>query len=66
MIDVWQKIFISNPINSGVGSYAQVTIESIRNKAILLGYHHSDSHYVVYEDEIDNLIDALTKLKQHF
>lgn len=62
MIDTWKKIFYS-PDAQGTGSFAEVTIDSIQNKAILLGYHHSQSKFVVYEDEIDGLIAALQELR---
>lgn len=63
MIDTICKRFISNPVDSGVGTYLKVTVSSIPNKAILMGYHHSEEHMVIYEDEIDNMIEALQELR---
>lgn len=64
MIDVWKKIRISDSV--GCGPYAMVTIDSIENKAILLGDErvYGDRHFVVYEDEVDRLIEALTELRK--
>lgn len=62
MIDTIKKEFYS-PNQQGTGSFAEVTVDSIANKAILLGYHHSNERFVIYQDEIDSLIDSLNNLR---
>ena len=64
MIDTLERIHtIPNDINS---IFAEVTIDSRRNHAILIGNNHSDKRTVVFYDEIDNLIEALELLKDKY
>ena len=63
MIDVIRKVNYEDPIG-GTGGFAEVTAESMENGAILLGYHHSNSRYVVFKGDIDSLIKALQDLKE--
>lgn len=44
--------------------FAEVTVDSIANDAILIGYNFSNQRTVVYASDIDNLIEALHKLKE--
>lgn len=64
MIDVWKKIYYSPEGDQGIGSTAEVTLDSMQHKSILLGYHHSTSKFIVYENEIDGLIEALQELRE--
>lgn len=64
MIDVIHKCWLDNPMqNWSVGTFMEVTTDSIANNAILIGYHHSDERMVIYADEVDNAIAALQKLR---
>lgn len=66
MIDVWQKIQYGD---IGSGDYVAVTIESLENRAIVLGNDsiHGNRRFVIYEDQVEALIEALTTLKKlHF
>lgn len=64
MIDVMCKRWLDNPeTNNSVGSFMEVTVESIANKAILIGYHNSKERMVIYADEVDNAIAALQELR---
>lgn len=65
MIDVIHKIHYEDP-TGGTGGFAEVTVDSIANQAILLGYHHSNTRYVVYAQDVDNLINTLQFLKETY
>lgn len=62
MIDVIKKIYYGD---TGSGDFAEVTVDSIRNCAILLGNEsiYADSRKVIYKSDIDNLVDALRELQ---
>jgi len=62
MIDVWKRIEYGD---TGSGDFAEITIESMQNFAILLGNEsiHGTSRFVVYMSDVDNLIEALQELK---
>lgn len=64
MIDVIRKIYYSDV---GSGDFVEVTVDSIQNLAILLGNEsiQGDRRVVIYEDNIDTLIEALYELKEY-
>lgn len=64
MIDVIRKIYYSDV---GSGDFAEVTVESIQNFAVLIGNESTrgNSRTVVYKEDIDDLIEALTQLKEY-
>lgn len=64
MIDTIQKIHTSP--NDTHSLFAEVTIESIANQAILLGHNFTDKRTVVFADDVDALIDALQTLKAKY
>lgn len=63
MINVIKKIYSDD--KKGLGPFAEVTVDSIQNLAILVGTDITDSRVVVYWDEVDGLIEALQKLKEY-
>lgn len=64
MIDVIQKIHTSE--NDPHSLFAEVTVESIANNAILIGHNFTDSRTVCYKEDVDNLIEALQLLKNKY
>lgn len=62
MIDVWRRIEYGD---TGSGDFAEITIESMQNFAILLGNEsvYGERRFVVYESDVNALIDALVELK---
>ena len=53
--------------DTGSGDYAEVTIDSIENQAILLGNDSISSRKkVIYASEVDSLIEALQNLKHNY
>lgn len=65
MIDIIRKIEFGN---TGSGDFVEVTIDSIQHKAILLGNlsTYGDRRFVIYETDIDALINALQVLKGQY
>lgn len=57
MIDVIHKIHMAE--HDPHSLFVEVTVDSIANNALLIGYNFTDSRTVVYEDDIDKLIEAL-------
>lgn len=64
MIDVIHKIHTDYTDPHSL--FAEVTIDSIANNAILIGHNFTDSRTVVYSEDVDNLIEALTLLKTKY
>lgn len=64
MIDVIHKIHTSP--NDPHSLFTEVTVDSIANNAILIGHNFTDSRTVVYSEDVDNLIEALTLLKTKY
>lgn len=64
MIDVIHKIHTSR--NNPNSLFAEVTVDSIANHALHIGYETPDSKVVVYADEVDRLIEILTILKETY
>lgn len=64
MIDVIQKIHTSP--NDPHSLFAEVTVESIANNAILIGHNFNDSRTVVWPEDVDNLCIALQMLKNKY
>lgn len=64
MIDVIRKIYYGD---TGSGDFAEVTVDSIENFAILLGNDSisGDRRFVIYDQDVDRLIDALIELKTY-
>lgn len=64
MIDVIKKIYYSDV---GSGDFVEVTIDSVENLAILMGNEsvQGDRRTVIFESDIDALIDALSELKEY-
>jgi len=62
MIDVLRRIEYGD---TGSGDFAEITTESMQNFAILLGNESvsGDRRFVVYESDVNALIDALVELK---
>lgn len=64
MIDTIKKIYYGD---TGSGDYAEVTVDSIDNFAILLGNDSiSNRKKVIYASEVDALIEALQNLKHNY
>ena len=65
MIDVIHKIYFGDTVS---GDFAEVTVDSIHNLAILLGNEsiHEGKRFVVYRSDIDNLIKTLEFLKETY
>lgn len=65
MIDVIHKVQYGN---TGSGDFAEVTVDSIENDAILLGNESisGNRRYVVYKSDIDNLVNTLQFLKETY
>lgn len=64
MIDTIKRIQYGD---TGSGDYAEVTVDSIENHAILLGNDSMSSRKkVIYVSEVDTLIEALQNLKQNY
>lgn len=65
MIDVIRKIEFGD---TGSGDFVEVTIDSIQHKAILLGNlsTYGEKRFVIYEPDIDALINALQVLKREY
>lgn len=64
MIDVIQKIHtVQTDPNS---LFAEVTVDSIANQAILIGCNLSSGRHVVFADDVDALIVALQTLKTKY
>lgn len=65
MIDVIHKIQYGD---TGSGDFAEVTVDSIANYAILLGNEsiRGDSRTVIYKQDVDALIEALQFLKEEY
>lgn len=64
MIDVIKKIHIGEVFN-GLTVVAEVTVESIQNECILLGYAGEQGRMVVNATEIDELVAALQELRKY-
>lgn len=64
MIDVIHKIHTLP--NDPHSLFAEVTIDSIANHAILIGHNFTDSRTVVYPEDVDALIEALQLLKSKY
>lgn len=64
MIDVIHKIHTNE--NDPHSLFAEVTVDSIANNAILIGHNFTDSRTVVYPEDIDNLCIALQLLKSKY
>lgn len=62
MIDVIRKIYYGD---TGSGDFAEVTVDSIANCAILLGNGsiNNTSRTVIYKTDIEGLIEALRILQ---
>lgn len=62
MIDVIRKIYYGD---IGSGDFAEVTVDSIANYAILLGNESITGHKrtVIYKSDIDSLVEALRELQ---
>lgn len=65
MIDVIHKIYYGD---TGSGDFAEVTVDSIANYAILLGNDSINPNHrtVIYKLDIDTLIEALQHLKSEY
>lgn len=61
MIDVIHKIHTSK--NNPNSLFVEVTVDSITNQALHIGYETPSQKVVVYRDEIDKPIEALQTLK---
>ena len=64
MIDVIHKIHTNE--HDPHSLFAEVTVDSIANNAILIGHNFTDSRTVVYPEDVDNLIQALQLLKSKY
>lgn len=64
MIDVLTKIY-SDDLR-GQGTYAQVTVNSLQNLAVLVGHDSTLPEIVVYFDELDGFIEALQALREQY
>lgn len=64
MIDVIQKIHVDECDPHSL--FAEVTIDSIANNAILIGHNFTNSRTVVYPEDVDNLCIALQMLKNKY
>lgn len=64
MIDVIHKIHKDR--NDPHSLFAEVTVDSIANNAILIGHNFTDSRTVVYSEDVDRLIEILTILKETY
>ena len=62
MIDVIHKIHTNN--NDPHSLFAEVTVDSIANNALHIGYNFIDSRTVVFASDVDRLIEILTILKE--
>ncbi|MOA56333.1 hypothetical protein D3C78_1802940 [compost metagenome] len=62
MLDVIRKIYYGD---TGSGDFAEVTVDSIANYAILLGNESisGDKRTVIYKSDIDSLVEALRELQ---
>lgn len=64
MITTIKKIYYGD---TGSGDYAEVTVDSIENHAILLGNDSiSDRKTVVFSSHVYDLIEALQDLKTNY
>jgi len=62
MIDVIKKIYYGTD-----GDFVEVTVESIQNKAILIGSDRmGGQRKVVYQSEVLDLIEALINLETNY
>lgn len=64
MIDVIHKIHTSRTDPHSL--FAEVTVDSIANHALHIGYQTPDSKVVVYAEDVDRLIEILTILKDTY
>ena len=64
MIDVLTKIY-SDDLR-GQGAYAQVTVNSLQNLAVLVGHDSVLPEIVLYFDELDGFIEALQALREQY
>lgn len=64
MIDVIHKIH-TQP-NDPHSLFAEVTLDSIANNAILIGHNFTDTRTVVYSEDVDELIKSLQFLKNTY
>lgn len=62
MIDVIHKIHTEE--HDPYSLFGQVTVDSIMNHALHIGYHAPNQKIVVYASEVDRLIEILTELKE--
>lgn len=64
MIDIIHKIHIDE--HDPHSLFAEVTVDSIANHALHIGYQTPNQKIVVYREEIDQLIDTLQLLKTKY
>lgn len=64
MIDVLTKIYSDN--KRGLGPFAQVTVSSKDNHAILIGHDSTKTRMPIYFDELDGFIEALQALREQY
>jgi hypothetical protein len=64
MIDVIHKIHTDYCDPHSL--FAEVTVDSIANHALHIGYNFTDSRTVVFANEVDRLIEILTILKETY
>lgn len=65
MVDVLKRIYYSDV---GSGDFVEVDLDSLQNLALLIGNESitGDSRVVVFDCDIDALIEALSALKREF
>lgn len=64
MIEVIHKIHTSR--NNPHSLFAEVTVDSITNHALHIGYQTPDAKVVVFADDVERLIEILSILKETY